>query len=228
MARLKRLCPPGIAQHVIQRGNNRQLCFGCDEDTVFYVHWLKEYAKQFNVQVHAWVLMTNHVHLLATPMEKDGLSKLMQFLGRRYVQYFNRSYRRTGTLWEGRFKSCLVQSEEYLLQCYRYIELNPVRAKMVADPAEYKWSSYRANALGIKTDLCTPHPQYLALGETEFLRMVAYRQLFCGQLDRKLIEEIRVTVNKGMALGNARFKQELEALFSRRVQPGKPGRPAGF
>ena len=117
MARLKRLCPPGIAQHVIQRGNNRQLCFGCDEDTVFYVHWLKEYAKQFNVQVHAWVLMTNHVHLLATPMEKDGLSKLMQFLGRRYVQYFNRSYRRTGTLWEGRFKSCLVQSEEYLLQC---------------------------------------------------------------------------------------------------------------
>ena len=146
MARLPRLCPIGIPQHIIQRGNNRQVCFASEDDFIAYVHWLTEYAKEFGVKVHAWVLMTNHVHLLATPMTEGGISKMMQALGRRYVRYFNYTYQRTGTLWEGRFKSCVISAEEYFFICQRYIELNPVRADMVAHPADYKWSSYRFHA----------------------------------------------------------------------------------
>ena len=128
MARLPRICLPGIPQHVIQRGNNRQVCFASDEDFAAYAHWLHEYSIKFQVSIHAWGFMTNHVHLLMTPATKDGISKLMQSLGRRYVQYFNYTYKRTGTLWEGRFKSCVVDADNYLLLCQRYIELNPVRA----------------------------------------------------------------------------------------------------
>ena len=146
MARLPRFCPSGVAQHIIQRGNNRQVCFASNEDLAAYAYWLKLYSNEFDVDVHAWVFMTNHVHLLVTPSTDDGVSKFMQSLGRHYVRYFNKVYKRSGTLWEGRFKSCLVQSEEYLLQCYRYIELNPVRANMVNDPADYIWSSYQCNA----------------------------------------------------------------------------------
>lgn len=128
------MCPAGVAQHIVQRGNNRQICFGQEADFSAYAHWLREASERFSVSVHAWVLMTSHVHLLATPCEPGGISAMMQHIGRRYVQYFNHQWCRTGTLWEGRFKSCLVQDQEYLLQCYRYIELNPVRAGMVDDP----------------------------------------------------------------------------------------------
>ncbi len=165
MARLPRICPPSIPQHVIQRGNNRSICFTGDQDFSAYANWLLEYSREYNVAVHAWVFMTNHVHLLVTPANSSGLSSMMQALGRRYVRYFNYQYRRTGTLWEGRFKSSLVQSETYLLQCYRYIELNPVRANMVDDPSAYTWSSYHCNALGIESKLCTPHEEYLKLGK---------------------------------------------------------------
>jgi len=147
MARLPRVCLPDIPQHIIQRGNNRQVCFGSDEDFAAYAHWLEEYAKKFQVAIHAWVFMTNHVHLLLISTD-DGASLLMQALGRRYVRYFNYSYRRSGTLWEGRFKSCVVDADNYLLLCQRYIELNPVRAGMVESPGAYRWSSYRANGLG--------------------------------------------------------------------------------
>jgi len=139
MARLPRISLPGIPLHIIQRGNNRQVCFAAEEDFAAYAYWLHEYARKYRVALHAWVFMTNHVHLLATPQTEDGISRLMQTLGRHYVRYFNHTYKRSGTLWEGRFKSCAVDEENYLLTCQRYIELNPVRANMVGAPEEYKW-----------------------------------------------------------------------------------------
>ena len=138
MAHLPRISPVGVPIHLIQRGNNRQTCFGALEGFSAYLGWLKEYSKKYAVDIHAWVLMTNHVHIL----QDGGVSLMMQSVGRRYVQYFNYQYRRSGTLWDGRYKSCLVQSEKYLVEVYQYIELNPVRAKMVEDPSEYVWSSY--------------------------------------------------------------------------------------
>jgi len=223
MARLPRLCLSGIPQHIIQRGNNRQICFGSDEDFAAYAYWLAEFSQKYHVAIHAWVFMTNHVHLLVTPETPDGLSKMMQSLGRQYVRYFNYTYRRTGTLWEGRFKSCAVDAENYLLICQRYIELNPVRANMVGCPEEYRWSSYSANGLGQDVKLCTPHPIYTRLGNTVEKRTNAYRELFRGHLDEKLISEIRHASKKGMALGNDRFKQEVEKLTGRRVTELKRG-----
>lgn len=161
MARLPRICPPGIPQHIIQRGNNRQVCFASEEDFAAYAHWLEQYSREYQVAIHAWVFMTNHVHLLVTPEREDSVSRMMQTLGRHYVRYFNYSYKRSGTLWEGRFKSCLVEEENYLLICQRYIELNPVRAGMVGSPADYSWSSYRANGLSKPAKLLTPHHIYI-------------------------------------------------------------------
>ena len=226
MARMPRFNVPGVAQHVIQRGNNRQVCFACEGDMAAYAAWLKEYADKFGVAVHAWVFMTNHVHLLMTPNETgDGVSKLMQALGRRYVQYFNYQYKRSGTLWEGRFKSCLVQDEHYLLLCYRYIELNPVRAGMVATPGEYVWSSYQCNAEGKPMQLCTPHAQYLALDPNDEVRQDVYKKLFLGHIDSSQIHQVRKTTNQGMALGNEGFQIEIERLTKRRSRPLNPGRP---
>ena len=228
MARLSRLCPVGIPQHVIQRGNNRQVCFAGEQDFAAYAGWLKDAAQKYEVDIHAWVLMTNHVHLLCTPRIQNGVSQMMQSLGRKYVRYFNFSYKRTGTLWEGRFKSCLVQEEIYLLQLYRYIELNPVRAGMVEQPSDYSWSSYAINALGKSSQLCTPHPLYLALGKEAKERQANYRELFKRHVDGLLLEEIRQTVNKSMALGNERFKADVESLTGRRVTAKKMGRPVGW
>jgi putative transposase len=225
MARLPRVSPVGVPQHIIQRGNNRQVCFASEQDFASYVSWLKEYSKKYLVDIHAWVLMTNHVHLLCTPNVSNSISLMMQSLGRQYVRYFNASYKRTGTLWEGRYKSCLVQAEDYLLQLYRYIELNPVRANMVEDPADYHWSSYQINALGKASELCTPHPIYLALHQDVEQRQTTYRTLFASHVDSKLLEDIRVNSNKGMAIGNIQFKQEIEALTGRRMTEQKMGRP---
>ncbi len=223
MARLPRLCIPGIPQHIIQRGVNRQVCFAAEEDFAAYAHWLRECAVKYHVAVHAWVFMTNHVHLLVTPQDKQSTSRMMQTLGRYYVRYFNRTYCRTGTLWEGRFKSSLVSAEEYLLICQRYIELNPVRAGMVSVPGEYRWSSYCSNGLGRPAKLWTPHPVYSALGNSVKERTSSYRQLFSGHLDDNLVMEIRELTNKGMALGNDKFKEEIEVLIGRRVRPLKRG-----
>lgn len=217
MPRLPRICLPGIPQHIIQRGNNRQVCFGSNADFAAYAHWLGVYAAKYQVLIHAWVFMTNHVHLLVTPQSSDGVSRMMQTLGRHYVRYFNYTYRRTGTLWEGRFKSCVVAAEEYLLQCQRYIELNPVRAGMVQAPGEYPWSSFRSNGLGQPARLWTPHDVYTALGATVAERARAYRALFTGHMDVALLTQIRQTVNQGMVLGNDRFKQEVAQLSGRRV-----------
>ena len=169
--------------------------------------------------------MTNHVHLLCTPRANAAVSAMMQALGRQYVRYFNHCYRRTGTLWEGRYKSCLVQEEDYLIHLYRCIELNPVRAAMVSDPANYKWSSYRINALGQESALCEPHEIYLALGDDEQSRQCAYRELFRQQSDGQVIQKIRDITNQGLALGNERFIRDIEILTGRRMQRLKTGRP---
>jgi len=228
MARLPRVCPVGVPQHVIQRGNNRQVCFASEQDFAAYAGWLKEYSKKYQVEIHAWVLMTNHVHLLCTPRAENAVSLMMQSLGRSYVQYFNFCYKRTGTLWEGRFKSCLVQEEIYLLQLYRYIELNPVRAGMVEQPSDYVWSSYQINALGKISELCTPHFLYLALGKGAIERQLSYRELFKYHVEGKLLEDIRSAENKGMALGNVRFEAEIESLTGRRMTAKKMGRTVGW
>jgi len=228
MARLSRVLPVGIPVHLIQRGNTRQVCFATLEDYSAYIGWLKEYSIKYGVDIHAWVLMTNHVHLLCTPQEDGAVSLMMQSVGRRYVQYFNHQYQRSGTLWEGRYKSCLVQAERYLIEVYRYIEMNPVRANMVEDPGEYIWSSYQINALSKTSDLCTPHPEYLRLGGTKSERMENYRALFAYHVEDGLLSEIRVGLNKGMAIGHDRFKEEVEVLTGRRLKSKKVGRPTGW
>ncbi len=225
MARLPRICPVGIPQHIIQRGNNHQACFANEQDFTTYAAWLKEYANEFEVEIHAWVFMTNHVHLLCTPNIKNGISNMMQALGRRYVRYFNNAYWRSGTLWEGRFKSCVIEEENYLLQVYRYIELNPVRAKMVKTPAEYKWSSYQINALGKKSELCTPHSLYLQLSSDTAGRLLEYQKLFNHALVSEQLTNIRDSTHKSLALGSERFKLEIEQLTGQRMVAGKRGRP---
>lgn len=225
MPRRARLSVPGIPWHIIQRGNNRTPCFYAEEDYRRYLHTLREMAQRFECAVHAYVLMTNHVHLLLTPSRKESAGLLMKHLGQRYVQYVNRSYRRSGTLWEGRFRSCLAQSERYVLTCYRYIELNPVRAHMAAHPRDYPWSSYRANAEGASDALLTPHSDYLSLGFPEPDRLAAYRELFSAHLDAERIAEIRQATNGNYALGDERFRDEIARMLRRRVTPGKSGRP---
>jgi len=166
MPRRARLAIAGIPWHIIQRGNNRSACFYTDEDYLYYLDHLKQQGDKFGCAIHAYCLMTNHVHLLITPKAIDSASLMMKHLGQRYVQYINRTYRRSGTLWEGRFKSCLAQEDRYILTCYRYIELNPVRAGMVIHPRDYRWSSFGFNGDGLESELIRPHSDYEGLGKT--------------------------------------------------------------
>ena len=220
-----RLILPHVPLHIIQRGNNRQACFFDRQDYRTYLGWLHEYANTFDCQVHAYVLMTNHVHLLLSADAPEAAGVLMKALGQRYVQFVNRTYRRSGTLWEGRFRSCLAQDETYLLACQRYIELNPVRAGMVNHPAEYRWSSYRANAQGEIDPLVRPHERYRSLAASPSERQSAYRELFRHQLDPEMVDQIRKATNGNFALGNERFAEQIAAALARRVTPGKGGRP---
>lgn len=215
----------GVPVHLIQRGNNRQACFYADEDHQLYLDWLKEYALDTGCSLHAYVLMTNHVHLLLTPSESTSPGVLMKCLGQRYVQYINRTYSRSGTLWEGRYRSCIVQQEDYLLLCQRYIELNPVRAGLVDHPGEYRWSSYRANAQGENNELLSRHIVYENLGITIKGKLEAYRDLFRNELDHGVIDEIRHATNGNYALGSQRFKEDICQVLGRRVTPGESGRP---
>ncbi|MDH2918244.1 MAG: transposase [Sideroxydans sp.] len=225
MARLPRLYLPDQPFHVIQRGNNREPIFAADADYHFYLRCLQEAAERHSLTIHAYVLMTNHVHLLVTPRTEVSLSKTLQSLGRRYVQYFNFTYQRSGTLWEGRYKSTLIDSERYLLTCMRYIEMNPVRADMVAHPSDYPWSSYRANAQGSEDVLLARHELYQRLGRTEEERQTAYRQLFRAQLAKADVDAIRDATNKGWALGDSHFSTKVAALTDRRATPLPRGRP---
>lgn len=225
MPRRPRIVVAGIALHRIQRGNNRQACFFSEDDYLIYLDWLKEYAGLTGCAVHAYVLMTNHVHLLLTPGEANSAGELMKRLGQRYVQYINRTYCRSGTLWEGRFRSCIAQEDHYLLYCQRYIEMNPVRAEMVAHPAEYRWSSYGFTAQGEPSSLLKPHFMYEGLGQTESTRQAAYRELFRTELKPGIVDEIRKATNGNFALGNERFKAEISQMLGRRVWRGRAGRP---
>ena len=198
--------------HVVQRGNNRQVCFAKDADMAAYANWLGEYAEKFCVAIHGWVFMTNHVHLLLTPQDDSGVSKLMQTLGRLYVRYFNYTYLRTGTLFEGRYKSSVVQQEEYLLSCLRYIELNPVRAGMVRDPGDYRWSSYRAHAHGLEPKMWTPHLVYSALGENNNERQSCYRRWIGESIASEVVWKIRQCLNKGLVLGTDEFQAQVRDL----------------
>ena len=211
--------------HLVQRGHNRDACFFFDEDFFAYREWLGEALTKTGCKLHAYVLMTNHVHLLLTPPSPEAISQLVMALGRRYVQYINKTYRRTGTLWDSRYKSSLVHADEYLLLCQRYIELNPVRANMVDDPAHYPWSSYRANGVGQSDALLTLHAVYLELDRQVQERLAAYRALFRPQLDEEAIADIRLALNQGQPLGKGRFLDTIERMTGQRCEVRPRGRP---
>jgi putative transposase len=215
----------GMPQHIVQRGINREPCFFAEEDYQCYLHWLWKSAADWRCDIHAYVLMTNHVHLLMTPRDENAIAKLMQSIGRRYVQYINHQYKCTGTLWEGRYKSSLIQAEDYLLACMRYIELNPVRAGIVEDPVHYPWSSYRTNGHGKPSEHLIQHPLYHALGKNEEERAADYRKLFRPQLEEEAIADIRQAINQSAPLGNDRFKDKVSVMTGVRRTLPKRGRP---
>lgn len=226
MARLSRLTLPGHAHHVIQRGNNRQAIFADRADYQMMLDLLDESARRFGVAIHAYVLMDNHFHLLATPQTTEGLPQMMQAVGRRYVRYFNDRHQRTGTLWEGRYKSTLIQTERYLLACMAYIDLNPVRAGMVAQPRDYPWSSH-AHYIGLAQDrLLTPHPLVWALGNTPFAREAAYADLVQAGISTGQQQVLTDSALRGWALGEPEFVNNLQKLTTRRVTKRTAGRPS--
>lgn len=227
MPRLPRFNLVDVPQHVIQRGNNRQVCFFEPDDYLFYLDCLKTASGNSGCDVHAYVLMTNHVHILATPRRDHAIPRMMQSIGRRYVQYVNKRNKRTGTLWEGRYRASLVEAERYLLTCYRYIELNPVRARGLATttPGDYRWSSYQANALGRGDAWLTPHPLYTNLGRMPADRQACYRALFEDALSAEALAEIRQSANQGVVLGGETFREQIEVALDIRARPGHRGRP---
>jgi putative transposase len=223
MPRSLRLVLPGVAVHIIQRGNNRVACFRNNNDFLMYLAHLRQLSEKYDCAVHAFCLMTNHVHLLLTPQAAGACTALMRDLGQRYVHYFNDRHGRTGTLWEGRFRSCIVESTQYVLSCYRYIELNPVRACMVDHPIGYLWSSYAVNG-GMRSDpLITPHPEYVALGAYTESRQAAYRALVDQGLEPVLLHVIRDATNAGYPLASEAFKSIVLAPRGWKLEPGKPG-----
>lgn len=225
MARRPRLVLPAVPLNIIQRGNNRGSCFACEADYLVYLTLIQQYAVEAACQVHAYVLMTNHVHLLLSSADGAGPSVLMRRLGQHYVQYFNRRHARTGTLWEGRFRSCLVQDERYLLICQRYIELNPVRAGMATDPGQYRWSSYHANAAGLDDALVMPHPIYTGLGKQDGERRAAYRDLFQEVLSDQMLAQIRRASNGNKPLGASRFIEDVAKASGQPIGLERRGRP---
>ncbi len=225
MARLPRLTLPGFTHHVIQRGNNRQAIFASRADYQILLDLLEENARKFDVAIHAYVLMSNHFHLLLTPQTPDGLPQMMQALGRRYVRYFNDSQQRSGTLWEGRYKSALIQSERYLLACMAYIDLNPLRAGLVAAPGDYPWSSY-GHYTGVRIDrLITPHALMWELGNTPFAREAAYAELVQAGINPTQQSALIDSALRGWALGEPDFVADLQKRTDRRVMRRSAGRP---
>jgi putative transposase len=222
MARVARLVVPDVALHIIQRGNNRNACFAHDSDYLTYLSTLRQLSVKHECKVHAYCLMTNHVHLLVTPSRAEACGLLMRDLGRSYVLYFNRRHDRSGTLWEGRFRSCIAESSRYVMACYRYIELNPVRAGMVGEPGSYAWSSHAAN-VGLRPDpMLEPHCEYLALANVAS-RQAAYRGLFKQFLDEGMVRAIREATNGGYPLASDAFIASRLAPLGLRTQRGKPG-----
>lgn len=225
MARLPRLTVPGYPHHIIQRGNNRQPIFSGEADYRMLMDLLDEHAREAQVAVHAYVLMSNHFHLVATPESAEGIPRMMQAVGRRYVRYFNQRNQRTGTLWEGRYKSTLIQAERYLLACMVYLDLNPVRAGMAADPAAYPWSSH-GHYTGVAVDrLVTPHSLYWELGNTPFSREVAYAELVRSGIGSDQQRALTDSAMRGWALGDTDYVADLQRQTARRVVRTRAGRP---
>lgn len=225
MARQPRLTVPGYPHHIIQRGNNRQPIFIDKADDEHLLELLQVHSKQFGVAIHAYVLMGNHFHLLATPTTDKGVPQMMQAVGRAYVRWFNVRHGRTGTMWEGRYRSTLIQAERYLLACMVYIELNPVRAGMLQDPAEYPWSSL-GHYLGRRNDkLVTPHPIFWELGNTPFAREMAYAELIHADLSPQQQSALTEATLRGWALGEPDYVAALQQRTERRLSPGRAGRP---
>ena len=224
MARQPRIDLPGIAQHVVQRGNDCQPCFFRDIDRTRYLQDLRELSLKGACDVHAYVLMTNHVRLLVTPLQSRAISRLMRSLGWRYVRYVNDTYALTGTLWEGRYKSHLVANDEHLLRCYRYIELNPVRAGVVTHAVDHRWSSYHRNALGRADPLIHPHLCYSDLARSEAKRLRAYRELVQQASDEDT-SRFSNHMRHQHPMGSDRFRAAIEAQLGRKLTPGKVGRP---
>ena len=223
MARSLRCILPGVAVHIIQRGVNRTTCFRAEADYLVYLSNLRQLAAKYSCALHAYCLMSNHVHLLVTPGAVDSCAQLMRDLGRRYVPYFNRRHGRSGTLWEGRFRACLVESAHYVLACYRYIELNPVRAGMVSHAAGYLWSSYAVNS-GARCDpSIAPHVEFRALSPDTGRRHAAYRALFEIDMDLPLVEAIRDATNGGYPLSSDRYRNTVLQPLGWKTRPGKPG-----
>jgi putative transposase len=225
MPRKARLRIAGMPLHVIQRGNNKQLTFFSDGDRQLYLGLLAELLQQHRCYLHAYVLMTNHVHLLVTSERLDGISMLMKDLGQRYVQHVNRTRKRSGSLWEGRFRSSIVDTDSYLFTCYRYVELNPVRAGVVRHPLEYAWSSYRTNTAGEPSLVVTPHENFIALGDNDSSRRCAYESMFQTNLSEAMLQQIRDAANGGFALGSEAFVERLGKSLGKRPCRGAPGRP---
>lgn len=225
MARLPRLIIPHQPHHVIQQGNDHQLIARAPEDYQRFLAWLRDSAKECHVALHAYVVMPDHFHLLATPVDATGLAQMMQRLGRYYVPWFNHKYQRSGGLFQGRFKTSVIDAERYFMQCSQYVELNPARSGMVADPIEYPWSSYAHHA-GVHADpLITEHSLYWALGNTPFQREAAYKALVEAALTPAQIAFIQRALLKGWPLGSDAFKADLEHRAKRQVLPAKRGRP---
>ncbi|MGD8875010.1 MAG: transposase [Gammaproteobacteria bacterium] len=225
MGRKPRFTLPGHPQHIVQRGLDRQSCFFSPADCTLYLELLAEAATRYDCQVHAYVLMTNHVHLLVTQQSASGVSFLMQRTGQRYVRAINRQYRRSGTLWDGRYKAGLIDTEAYLLTCMRYIELNPVRARMVRHPAHYSWSSYHCNGEGKQDKLITPHTLYLQLGRDREARCRAYRDLCSTRIEADTLNAIRNTTQQELVLGSSPYRQQIERMLKRQTEARPRGRP---
>jgi putative transposase len=225
MPRLPRYAAPGLPQHVIQRGNNRTALFTDVRDHDVFSRYLLAAMDRHECLVHAYVFMSNHVHLLVTPHDAGGIGRLMQSLGCRYVRYFNERHGRTGTLWEGRYRATLVDSDRYLLTCYRYIELNPVRAGLVSHPAEYPWSSHGANAYGVPDPLVSPHARFLGLASNAAARCAEYQALFRFPIDPATLVVIRNATNTSWALGSESFCDLVGEKLNRRTGPLPAGRP---
>lgn len=226
MPRPARIEVPGVPLHIVQRGNNRSACFFNDLDRRFYLKCVAEASVARGCEIHAYVLMNNHVHLLVTPRQPGAASTMLQDIGRRYVRNINSLHERTGTLWEGRFKSSLIDSERYLFTCHRYIELNPVRAGIVGKPADYPWSSHTHYAYGIPNGLVTPHRLFNELGTSAFSRMAAFRAMFGDAMPEGDLKRLRIAVNKGWALGSDRFMDEMQRHLGRAIRPPRRGRPS--
>jgi len=223
MARLPRIVVPGQPLHIMHRGNNRQNIFESDEDMFRIRDDIAVSLKKADCSLHAYVIMTNHLHFLLTPNNEKALASFMQSVANRYVRFFNADRKRTGTIWEGRFKSCLVESDRYAMTLYRYIERNPVRAGLVESVADYRWSSYHANALGKKDLLVTEHPLYSALGKTPSARQHQYQKLFDEPVMKQQDEQIDTATMKGEVLGSKVFHQRIGTLVGRITQLGSHG-----